>query len=204
MQLSAQPLYGGSVTDRDAKYRAEYFERALDPESWRQSAHQLMEAAALIEPKLAEFWAKAKDAAVPASSWRPWDDEFLATYFMLASFAVENALKARLVELNLEDYQRQIKSTRKLPRELTGHNLYELCVAADLQTLANEEEDLLRRLERSAVWYGRYPIPIRSADLNTQIEAKSRDGKISLTMYTSSDPDWIRRILTELKVQAKP
>ena len=190
------------MTNRDARYRQEYFERALDPKSWRDSAQQLMNAAALLEPKLAEFWATAREGAVPASSWRPWDDEFIATYFMLAAFAIENALKARLVERRLEDFRREISSTGKLPSDLKSHRLYELCVSADLKALADEEEALLRRLERSAVWYGRYPIPINSADLKTQVEAKSRDGQISLTMYSSSDRKWIRRILTKLKVQA--
>ena len=60
---------------------------------------------------------------------------------------------------------------------------------------------LLRRLERSSTWYGRYPVPIRSDDLLGSRESKHGDFRLSLTAYTSRDRLDIQRIVTEIKVR---
>ena len=185
------------MTKSDAEYDEEYRARLLDPEAWRKTARQLLDVADLVEPKLQEFWSSASSGGVPSTSWRPWDDEYVAIYFMLCAYALQNAFKARIVEKRRSEIESQVLAKAKLPSLLASHDLYQLCIAAGKESQAIEEEDLLRRLERSSRWYGRYPVPEKSWGLRTTREAKSRDFPIRLTHYTTSDADWIRRLLSE-------
>ena len=52
----------------------------------------------------------------------------------------------------------QILNDGKIPGSLKTHNLQRL-VSTTGYTLTEMDKELLSRLERAAVWYGRYPIP---------------------------------------------
>ena len=83
---------------------------------------------------------------------------------MLLAFAVENLLKAAAVARNSIKYKQSFRATHKFPKELQSHDLFELATHVGL-ILQGHDEDLLRRLTRSAVWFGRYPAPLRHSDM---------------------------------------
>jgi hypothetical protein len=180
------------------KYTKEYRVRLLDPESWKQTARQLIEAAALLEPKIDEFWKHLGTQRANASSWRPWNDEFVAIYFMLCAYAIENLLKAQIIQKKKPKICAQIDAKPTLPKVLIGHDLYRLTIEAGFLELAKEEEMLLRRLSRCSVWYGRYPVPLTTAALQTIHPSENYDFDISLTAYTSTDRQEIQRIVQRL------
>lgn len=183
--------------ERDT-YAEEFRARILDPEAWKQSARHLLEAAALIEPTIEEFWKNRRSGAVECSSWRPWDDEFVAIYFMLCSFAIENFLKSQIVQQQRSELEAELRSTSRRPALLKHHDLYNLAIVAGFQALAKEEEMLLRRLTRSALWYGRYPVPVEPAHLRRSQRSANYEFEISLTAYSSADREDIRRIVEQL------
>ena len=53
---------------------------------------------------------------------------------------------------------------KKLPEILRGHDLLDLAHRVKFQPTF-EEEELLRRLDRSSTWAGRYPCPLRPEDM---------------------------------------
>lgn len=175
-----------------------YIDRLLTPEAWKQTAQQLLAAAALIEPKIDEFWQRRNPPSATQSSWRPWDDEFVAIYFMLCAYAIENLLKARIIQKEPATIRADFAARQKLPQVLLGHDLYELTVKAGFHKLAVEEESLLRRLSRCSVWYGRYPLPLNPESLQSTHPTENYDFDISLTAYTSDDPRDIERIVNEI------
>jgi len=163
----------------------------LDPEAWHSSAHALIEAAELLEPKIDEFWQGVRTG-------RSWSDGGVAVYFMLCSFALENLLKARIVEKRRSEFARALGSGATLPKVLKEHDLYRLTREAGLDALAAQEESLLHRLTRSAVWYGRYPVPVTAAGLSNFRRSEHKAFDISLTQYSSGDRDDIKRLLREV------
>jgi hypothetical protein len=48
------------------------------------------------------------------------------------------------------------------------------------------------------VWYGRYPVPVTAPGLRTFRESPHKDFELSLSQYTSSDRDDIKRLFAEL------
>ncbi len=163
----------------------------LDPEAWKRSARALIEAATLLEPSVEKFWTDVNTGA-------GWNDEGVAIYFMLCSFALENLLKARLVEQQQSNIRKAFTCGSGLPRILKDHDLYRLTCKVGLNALAAEEETLLHRLTRSAVWYGRYPVPVTAQGLATLQNSPHKNFPISLTQYTSSDRNDIKRLFQEL------
>ncbi|GEM_PF-1948382 len=184
--------------------------RVLDPDTWVSTAMGLMEAAKQLEPEVQTFLAPTGKARPCTNSWRLWKDEIVAVYFMLMSYAIENLLKAHITKKYIKTLK--IAVDDKLPKLLKGHDLYKLAKRAGKCCLALGYEDILRRLTRSAVWYGRYPTPTKANELQqfcasvpgkdlskwAQKELKDRP-PISLTHYESSDIDEINRVIAELK-----
>jgi hypothetical protein len=180
------------------KYAKEYRARLVDPEAWKQTGRQLLKAAALLEPKIDEFWQHLRAQPKIQSSWRPWNDEFVAIYFMLCAYAIENLLKAKIVQKKKDKICAQIEAKLTLPKVLKEHDLYRLTIEAGFVELAKEEEALLHRLSRCSLWYGRYPVPLTPAGLQTGHPSENYDFDISLTAYTSNDRREIHRIVEEL------
>jgi hypothetical protein len=179
-------------------YEEEFRARLLDPEAWKQTARQLIEAAALLEPKIDEFWGHLRTHPASVSSWCPWNDEFIAIYFMLCAYAIENLLKAQIIRKKQAEIRTQFKAKPVLPKVLRDHDLYKLAIRAGFRVLAKEEEMLLHRLSRCSLWYGRYPVPLIPAALQKGYVSKNYDFDISLTQYTSKDRKNIQRIIREL------
>jgi hypothetical protein len=150
-----------------------------------------MEAAAGLEDRIDELLQDAKTG-------RPWNDGYVAIYFMLCAYAIENLLKARIVQKKRAELIVTLRSDPGLPKSLKGHDLYKLTREAGLKELAAEEEVLLHRLTGSAVWYGRYPVPIVAEHLSSFQRSEHKDFPILLTQYTTADRDDIKRFFREV------
>jgi hypothetical protein len=182
----------------EASYDQRFRDRILDAEAWNDTAIQLLRAAHELEPKVLEFWARPGFPHPWSDSWRGWADEFVAIYFMLSAFAIENFLKARIITANLDQFQADVDSYHRLPAALKTHDLSALAIQAGKPGLASGYADILARLTRSATWYGRYPAPTTPQGLDPFTE--SPDGEpISLTHYTSTDLEEIRRVVSEVR-----
>ena len=84
---------------------------------------------------------------------------------MLLAYAVENLLKAAAVARNGTSYRTEFAAKHAFPQKLKEHDLVKLATFVKL-VFSTEEEDLLRRLTRSSLWFGRYPVPLKYADLS--------------------------------------
>ena len=80
---------------------------------------------------------------------------------MLAAYAVENLLKAFIVRDSHRELETYVNNKHDLPGQLKSHDLVKLAEIARVKcALLGYRRDLLRRMGRSAVWYGRYPVPL--------------------------------------------
>jgi len=136
---------------------------------WIEKAEALTEAAAKLERSIAKGWgedAKSRRAV----------HTLLPVYLMLTAYAAENILKATLITKAREQLAASRARTLKLPEWLRSHDLVDLARAASSSTVESRHtEELLRRMSRSAIWYGRYPVPLSSEGLKPQ---KSTAGEL--------------------------
>lgn len=83
------------------------------------------------------------------------------SFYLLAGFSIENALKGIYISKNIE-----IIDEEKLNSTLKEHNLKKLVEMINL-TLSNEETEFLERLHTFTVSYGRYPIKVKCSAYNS-------------------------------------
>jgi hypothetical protein len=165
---------------------------ALDPKAWIESAARLSLSAEMLETHFDEFWNQLKIKKL-------FDDSKISTLFMIYSYMIENLLKALIVIKDKQDLLK--KDWKKLPSSLQSHNLYQLCKKSGLESLAREYESILKRLSRSAEWYGRYPTPIKASDFENIRCSENEPNGLSLSQQTSNDLKEIKDIINELKVR---
>lgn len=150
------------MTKRDVNWdsvrKSNYETKAFWDIHWLSSARSLIASAKELEPNVIDYWdnlrAHTKDRTVRLKA-----DHYQGPYFMLIAFAVENYFKAAIVRENSWEFKQVFQVENKFPKELKSHDLTKLAMAAHLD-FTFEEEDLLRRLTRHAIWAGRYPVPV--------------------------------------------
>lgn len=157
----------------DSVYRSNFESAAFSEVLWIEKALDLYESARKLESAMETVWdsyrARAKNLSKPLEP-----DHYNGPYFMLVSYAVENLLKAAAVSRNTQTYREYFRTTGKFPEELKNHDLMKLGELLGL-AVTQEEEGLLRRLTRGAMWFGRYPVPIKYAEMSGV--AQFNDGK---------------------------
>jgi hypothetical protein len=186
----------------DDVHRQNYESRAFWDIHWIRMAKNLLLSAELIEPEVLRYWeslrARAKDKAAQRQP-----DRYLGPYFMLMAYAMENLLKAAIVRVNSSEYKQAFRAKRKFPAALKGHDLMDLARKAGLKVNL-DEEDLLRRLTRSAVWFGRYPVPLYYRD-NAGAETFSDGKKYSVSYFRGDDIErlhsFVQHISTHLRIR---
>lgn len=163
----------------DKVYRQNYENKAFSSGQWLASARSLLHSARILEPKITELWenyrAHSKDQSILLLP-----DHFQGPFFMLLAFATENLFKAAIVKENSAIFLQQFKTDKKFPKQLQTHTLVELAKLANFK-FNTQEEDLLRRLTRHAIWAGRYPVPLKYHD-SSGIE-NFEDGKEYLVSW---------------------
>jgi len=170
--------------DWDGFDRSRYESTAFDEREWISTARALYESARKLEPDVIRVWEKWREVFKGRARRHP-SNPCQGAYYMLLSFSVENLLKAAAISQNGDGYREQFRAKARFPKALTKHDLVQLAQKVGL-ALKPGEEDLLRRLKRSAVWHGRYPVPLEHADLRG--EEEFLDGKKrSISWFGQSD-----------------
>ncbi len=199
----SQTQSGDDLVDWSVVHQSNFESAAFSSAMWLQKGIDLFESAKLLEPKIQELWGywRSQSEGKPAAHV---PDHFLGTYFMLMSFCVENFLKAALIQAHGSQYkwdfkscvERGEKSGKCFPSELKTHDLFDLSVKARL-SLWEGEEDLLRRLSRSAEWAGRYPSPLRYEEMSGA--EKFSDGEdYSLSWFGGRDVEKLNNLIPSL------
>ncbi len=117
-----------------------------------------MDSAAFLEQPACKYW-QTKGSEQKDS------ERYLKTQLMLAGFALENILKALIVQDQGSALDSEFSSKGKLPKVLKSHDLVDLAKHARLELGDDMTKSLLGRLTRHSVWAGRYPMPIWPHDL---------------------------------------
>ena len=193
---------------RDSKsdFRSRSYRAALlSEDNWFRQANGLLESAQALQPLVK----KAREARRNAAKQEPfvWPSETnapIAIQMMLFSFAFENLLKGSLIQHNKTDYGRQLQNEPALPEDLKDHDLVKLTVKARKAAnvggeLDSDDEELLMRLTRRAVWQGRYPVPLKSRDMAGLNRLRSGEVR-SMSQETSTDPWDAVRLFNELSL----
>lgn len=185
-----------TITNWDKVYRQNYETHAFSDIYWIRKAKNLLESAKLIEPEVIRLW-KNYRRYINGKTDKLLTDYYQGTYFMLVAYAVENLLKATVIQRNSFEYKKKFHQTLKFPKELQSHDLVKLARKADLD-FTIEEEDLLRRLTRSATWDGRYPIPLHYKQMSGA-ECFSDGKEYSVSWFGGDDIDKLNKFIKDLK-----
>jgi len=147
----------------DPKYWSDKYRRSLSqPSEWVAVARNLVQSMDCLRPAVVSFWKAAVDSPHTLQ-----DQKYThGVYLMLASYAMENLLKALLIRekaFGIEAFN------RGLPDKLDTHDLVSLADSVGL--VANDVvAELLTRMSSYAYWAGRYPAPTKEKFLKpTQI-----------------------------------
>jgi len=182
----------------DSVHRRNYESKAFLDTHWISKAKDLLISADLIEPEVVRLW-NSVESGLDNMDQEILPDYYQGTYFMLKAFAVENIFKAVIIRKKSSEYRRKFQDTLKFPGELKSHKLVELAQQAGFD-FTDEQEDLLRRLTRSAIWYGRYPIPLDYRH-SAGAEIFEDENKYSVSWFGSKDIERINDFIEELKRQ---
>jgi hypothetical protein len=114
-----------------------------DPQAWRWTAETLFYGGQTLWEVGARYW------KAPARRDHPAEPGQALTALLLFGYAFENALKGLHAQAIAAAGKGGIPLIHDLPKLAVGLGL----------TLAQDEEDLLRRLQEFVMWTGRYPVP---------------------------------------------
>ena len=162
-----------------------YEDNLLDFSQWEHKADCLYEAAKPLKHHLENELERARRGEV-------FNYHYVAIYYMLSAYAIENLLKGLIVKKQYDEILGTFNRKEKLPSMLDSHDLVALVKTAGMKQIFSEDMDLLTKLGENAVWQGRYPLPM-----------KPDDYKKTINFYTNSDCEWIERIIKEIKNKLK-
>jgi len=173
----------------ETDFESEYRKKTLNYRLWREKAQELLEVAGFLKPKIDKMWEEME----------PFKLHYVTTYFILISYALENFLKALYIKTNYQKIEAELKENCELPKSIKGHDLWKL--AKELDVVAGEwgEENLLKKVSRSAVWFGRYPTPLKPKDLNGLYDSEYENIAIPFNSYMNTDLEEIRLIISRIK-----
>lgn len=176
-----------------------YVQILLNERKWFSQAVDLENSAVLLEDKVREMWLSFEKYRDTKNSKFLINDNYAYTYSMLMAFAIENYLKGVLVRNDKEREQKlkeELLERAALPEVLKTHELYTLATKINAID-ASKYESLLRRLSQSAIWRGRYPVPLLSKALYDQ---QFSDGSVfNISFLQKDDVDQVKELLLHIK-----
>jgi len=152
----------------------------LSPSGWIERADALFDSAAQFDPLVRKYWEREGQE-------RKNHERFLKTNLMLAAFAMENLLKALIVQDQRKTLEHDFAEKRELPTILRTHDLCRLAERARVTLGDDRTRKLLDRLTRHSVWAGRYPVPLRPEDLPAEDVLKLGNDWLPIDCYFTSD-----------------
>ncbi|MBL7205935.1 MAG: hypothetical protein ISS63_16640 [Desulfobacteraceae bacterium] len=173
-------------------FESEFKEKILDYELWIAKAEELLEVAGFLEPKVEKTWAEMIEGGI-------FLEHYVTIYFMLISYALENLLKALYIKTNYQKIDAGLKQSCKLPKSIKCHDLWNLAKELDVVQREWGEETLLKKVSRSAVWFGRYPTPTKPKDLKRFHDSEYESTPMPFSSYMNTDLEEIRAIISRIK-----
>lgn len=154
----------------------------LDPINWISSAEDLLASATLFDLEWQGYW-KTKGAE------QKKHEKHLKAHLMLLGFALENLLKALIVQDQRQALESEFELKKELPQILNSHDLIKLAERARLHFSDDGTKELLARLTRHSVWAGRYPVPLRPSHLPAEdVFGLSSSDLVPISAYFRLDP----------------
>ena len=136
-----------------------YKHQLLDENQWIRIANELYRTANNLESQVKKIWKNASMDNNPDIN-----NSFIAIYFMLASYVIENYLKGIIIQKEKKKYKAFLENKCELPSDLKNHDLPSLAKKAGLEELDVGKFKILERLSQCAIWHGRYPVPAKPKD----------------------------------------
>ena len=159
---------------------AHYFAVVTDPHKWWIQAKRLMSSARLMREHALKYFTGPPSEKTECES-------HLNAYFILASFALENAMKALVVRKQADIIRQQLSARKILPDVLHTHDLLDLARLSDIPVLKNEDELFLLCMTRYAVWAGRYPAPVNADKVEVPTSLLTSDKMVITHAYEEYD-----------------
>jgi len=178
----------------ETHFESEYQEKILDYALWIEKADQLLEVASFLKPEIEKTWGEMTKGGLIK-------EHYITTYFMLTSYALENLLKALYVKTNCREVKAALEKSCQLPRCISTHNLWQLAKRFGVVRGESGEESLLKKLSRSAEWFGRYPVPTSPRGLKRchNSESESENIPIPFCSYMNTDLEEIEEIISSIR-----
>jgi len=185
----------------DHVYKSNYQSKLLSWRSWSEQAEGLLNAAELLVPEVEAVWQSHREWAKDPANINLKSDAVISIHLMLVAFSVENLLKAALVHKNYYKFDDEFRQKGELPESLKKHNLSYLAKKVGF-SFTTEDEGLLRRLTRAAIWYGRYPVPMTFQDMSGSEEFS--DGKTwSVSHRCGNDVARLQKLVSKIRSDLK-
>lgn len=175
--------------------RQQFAADLLDQAKWFLAAADLLAAAALLEPQIAQWWA-AFARRSHGEDVRDPHRRVHRQYLMLVGFAVENLCKGALITRLTQEARSGVAVTGRLPQNLKRHALLELLESVEFE-LDPTDIGIVPRLEMCSTWYGRYPVPI---DVDSHFWQRLPSGtRIPTGLFSQLDVDQVQEFIGRLK-----
>ena len=182
-----------------------------------------MDAAAALESRVRAVWESRLAPSRDSPSTPALLSGVLDVHLMLVAYGVENILKAALVRARRSALAKQLepepdsadqqagsarhrRSRRRnrlrqgqLPGDLKTHSLTELAESVGF-AMNRDEEALLRRLTRAAVWSGRYPIPVEAQD-QSRTETFADGTRALVDCHWPTDIEHLKTLVANIRQQ---
>jgi hypothetical protein len=192
-EASKNPLF------HNPQFTIQYLDSLLNPRLWLDIADKLLEASKVLEPLLHQFWSvvitNEREAKYNKGEESPYKSppNLNGPYFILISYALEDLLKALIIQEQGEEIRHRFLQRGTLPKLLDEHNLVVLSNRAKFD-ISFTEEDTLSGLSRQSKWKGRYPVPFKLDDMRNL--TKYSNGKsYFVDYYTLGDLNIINAII---------
>lgn len=186
----------------DEVYRANYKSSAFSYFQWLRISESLLASAEKLESGIKATW-ESKEAHSKDKKEKLLLDLYQGPYFMLMAFAIENLLKAAIVKSKSIELKSTFDLKPRLPKTLEDHDLVKLAQKSNYPiSEEKKEEDLLRRLTRSSVWAGRYPVPL-NYKASSGLEKFSSGEDFRTSWFSSTDVERLNQLVEDIKAHFK-
>lgn len=166
--------------------------------NWFAAADELQFAVDLLRPQVTAWWEgiEAWQKAVPRPRLFP-PLGCHSILMMLSAYVVEDLCKGAMVRDGRVDLTPAFVARDGIPKDLKGHQLRLLVRRVEMSATL-EEQELLIRMTRAAVWRGRYPAAVKySESVHT---LRLNDGeKHSATWFAANDVARMDALIEKLR-----
>jgi hypothetical protein len=182
----------------------QFAEIAFDDDEWFFIATDLQSAAEALEPKIKEYWEvearrrrlEKEKGTILIFEYQP---DPRGIYFMLVAYALENLCKAFLIKKHEDTAWRRMVEDGEIPKEVTGsghgHDLETLLYKIGFP-LTPADKELAFRLERSAVWSARYPVPKKA---ETKTVRRTNNGEEVVPWHKENDLEVVKEFVARVE-----